>query len=830
MLNSIWRDLKLAARNLAKAGAFTFVCVISLGIGMAPVIAVPYGMRILTQEPPDLDTTTLVELVTTPQGARQASSRWSYPDYLDLKNANTGIDLFGWADGDVTVVVDPAASGAPIVPGAVFVSTNYFSALNVSLAQGTGLRETTDPIVVVSHAFWQRRLGSDPAAVGRQITINKAPYTIVGVAREEFGGHLGFQDTSLFIPLEFHPRILADTNIRFDRSTDWVHIHGRLAPGVGIEQARSAVVALTAQLAKDYRATNEFKAGTVAPYHTIGSVDGSELNVVRTFLQVLTVLPLLVVCLNIASMVQVRSAMRERELSIRQAIGASRKRLMQQLLAESVVLAAIGATLASLVLFNIPPLAAWWFDRPLPAFIERALRVDFWMIAIVTGLCLGTSLLFGWLPAARFSRPVIITVLKDDSGSGGVRVGRVQRVATALQIAIATPLLILSSITLDRVRATATDDLGFASETLYAAPLNLDAFENEDAWLRVRTAREALAQSSGVESVTLADGTPLDFRYRLTKVATVPGPQSSEAPITLGTHVTRIGDGFLDTLGIKLLRGRAFGAEDAPGTEGVTIVSQAFADRVFPGQDPLGKKLQFAVGEKTETVLTIVGVTADFPTSQMSTERRQILVPLSQHSNVHGDSVRVEDDRGSGPRLLLIARSASGEPETKMISELETVVRQIDPEFRSAGVITGVWLRKNSVNDFLTQSAVGGVVGGILLFLAALGIYGVVGLMVATRIREIAVRIALGASRKRVITMVLHDVVKLVLPGIFIGVLLAVAFIKLKGEDFGIPLSHLEPLGYVIGSAFAVLIAILSSYAPARRAASVQPMIAMRSQ
>jgi len=179
---------------------------------------------------------------------------------------------------------------------------------------------------------------------------------------------------------------------------------------------------------------------------------------------------------------------------------------------------------------------------------------------------------------------------------------------------------------------------------------------------------------------------------------------------------------------------------------------------------------------------------------------------------------------------MLVARSTPGAQEKAMTAALENVIRPFDAEFDPATIVTGTWLRKNSMDDFLTQSAVGASVGGVLLLLAALGIYGVVGLMVATRIREIAVRIALGASRRRVMGMVLFDVVKLVLPGVFIGFLFAFAFIRLKGDDWGIALSNLEPLGYLAGCVIALLIALVASLGPARKAASVQPMIAMRSE
>jgi predicted permease len=827
MLMGIWRDVTLAVRSLAGAPAFTFVCVLSLGIGMVPVIAVPYGSRIFTMEPSGLNTDGLVEVVTTPQGPRQASSLWSYPDYVALRDATTGMSAIGWAPAEVDVTLD-ASLGGETTAQALFVSANYFTALAVPLAQGAGFRDTTEPLVILTHDFWQRRLGADPAAVGKSIVINEVPHTVVGIAPETFSGHLGVMMPGLFVPLERHPRILADTTVRFDRGTEWVNLHARLAPGTSIEQARGAVGAITAQLAREHRATNEFRAGTVEPYHPVGALQASQVGVIKGVLQTLASLPLLVVCLNIAGMVQVRSAMRERELSIRQAIGASRGRLIQQLLAESVVLAALGAVLASLVLFSIPPVTAWWMGQPLPEKIAGALQVDLQMIGICVGLCLGSSLVFGWLPAARFSRPVIITVLKDDAGGGRARVGRMHRVAVALQVAIATPLLVLSGMTLDRVRATATDDLGFDSESIYAAPLNLDAFEDEHAWLKVRTAREALSGSNGVAAVTLADGTPLDFRYRITRVATV--PSAHEAPRVAPVHVTRVGDGFLETLGIPLLRGRTFGVEDGAGAEGVVIISQALADRMFPGGEAIGQTLAFAAGEKTERALTVVGVTSNFPTSQMSTDRAQVLVPLAQHSNVERDSVRVNDDLGGGPRLMLIARSVPGEPAMQLTTAIENAVRELDPEFHPSSIITGVWLREKSVNDFLSQSMVAGVVGGVLLLLSALGIYGVVGLMVATRIREIAVRVALGASRRRVVRMVLIDVIKLVTPGVAVGLLIAVAFVRLNGEDFGISLSNLEPLAYVVGAAIAVLMALGASLAPARRAASVAPMVAMRSE
>ncbi len=233
----------------------------------------------------------------------------------------------------------------------------------------------------------------------------------------------------------------------------------------------------------------------------------------------------------------------------------------------------------------------------------------------------------------------------------------------------------------------------------------------------------------------------------------------------------------------------------------------------------------FGNDEKTTQTLTVVGVSGDFPTAQMSSPREQLLLPLAQQPS---------------QELFLIARSRPGEPPQKMTATLEKAERDFNPENRGFGygddgatyptVVTGVWLRKNSMDDFLRESAVAAVAGSVILTLSALGIYGVVGLMVATRTRELAVRSALGASRRRVLGMVLFDVVKLVLPGVVVGLILTAAFIRLNGENMGIPLSNVEYLSYVVGAAVAVLVAVVASLAPARRAASVQPMVAMRSE
>lgn len=834
VIQGIWSDLACAARSLVKTPAFALVCIVSLGIGMAPVIAVPYLARIPSTPPAGVNTEGLVEVITAATKSGPAANSWSYADYQDLRNADTGIKLFAWATAPSAVAL-PGGLRMSLWP--MYVSTDYFETLGVALARGPGFAGQPDAVVILGYQFWQTHLDADPQIVGKTLKLDNVPYVVAGIAPDQFQGHLGFQGRELFVPLERYPGLVADNNARADRSKDWFRLHGRLSPGVSVAQASGAVAGVTAQLAKSFPSTNEFRAGLVEPYDPLGVRDRSQFLRMQALALTLTGAILLVVCLNLSGMMQVRSAMRERELSIRQAIGASRLRLARHLLAEALLLASVGGGLASLALFNAPTVISSLSGFPIPPQLREALKVDFSMIVICVGICFLTSLIFGFLPALRFSRPVIISALKDDAGAGGFRVGRVHRFTAALQVAIAVPLLVMGGISLDRVRSTATSELGFESDLIYAAPLNLD--DVPDAGFQIRSLSDNLAQASGIVSVTVADGLPLDFRYRAATVSLQAEANAEVTPVRV--QVTRVGDAYLSTMGIPLLAGRDFSNDDTGVSERVTIISKPLADRLSANgaaAEVIGKRLTFGLeatndsyaADELSQTLTIVGVTADFPTSQMSTEREQLLLPLAQHSNIGRNSVPVDDDDGGMPQLLLIARSVAGEQPQKITAALENVVRELDPEFKGDRMVTGIGLRRKSMDDFLTQTAVAGATGGVVLLLSALGIYGVVGLMVATRTREIAVRAALGASRSRVMGMVLLDVVKLTAPGAVVGLVLAAVLIRLNGENMGVSLSDAESFAYVVGAAIAVLVAVLAGLAPARRAASVLPMAAMRSE
>ena len=819
-------DLLRAARTLVKARAFTAVCVASLGLGMGVVIAILLLMRMVVGTPSGVNDDGLVELVIRPSGQLRAQAgtgmidTWSYPDYLDVRDAARGVVVTGWSRGEG--LFQPADHGAAIPVPAMYVSSNYFSTIGVTLPRGPGFTPVDDasraePEAIIGHRVWQVRFGSDPDIIGRAITINQTEYVVVGVTPEGFRGHvsgLGDSYYQLWLPLSRHPRLMASGSARFTRDAAWVRVVARLSEGTTLEQAEAIVHSAMVALAGRYPASNQDKAGGVEPYFPAGARLRSQIAFGRLMLFGLSGMVLLVVGLNISGMMLVRGAMRQRELAVRLAMGASRWRLVQYHISEALVMAVFGGSFASALLFGGPVIVAWGFDLWGPAI--DLFKPDPWLVLQCIALCFATTAVLGLLPALRFSRPSIIAALKNDSAGSGQRVGRLQRFTAAAQAGLAVPFLVICGVQFDQARVTAFADVGFKPQGLYAARLNLSAVARTEGEQRlfVRRVQENLAQAPGVVSVSVGDGVPLDFIYRNTRVA-----RAGESTFVTA-HTTRVGAGYLETLGTRLLVGRAIDANDREGAERVVVLSEPLARQLFPTGDPLGERVVFSLAGNEPQTYTVVGVTADLVSTQMGNPRPQLFLSLAQHA---------------APTVLVIARGAPSDPsmrgafENAIADGLRTISVQTEPDVVFRELITGEWLIENSRSDLLTSSAVGGTAAGVALVLAALGVYGVIAFMVATRTREIGVRVALGASRGRVLRDVLGDALKLVVPGIGVGLVLAVLWVRLADPAW-YPLGGVEPLVYSLSAATAFLVAVLAGIPSARRAAAVQPIVAIRSE
>lgn len=797
---------------------------------MGVVIGILVFLRAVLGTPPGVVENGLAELVVRPSGQLLAQAggaiidTWSYPDYLDVRDAARQMTVSGWSRGEG--LFQPA-DGLPVPVSTMYASSNYFSTIGVTLPLGGGFTPVDDASraeaeAVISHRAWQVRFGSDPDILGRTITVNRTEYTVVGVAPAGFRGHVaGLNEVyyQLWLPLSHHPRLAGADSARLQRDANWVRMVARLDSGTTVPQADAIVQSAMATLASRYPSTNQDKTGAVEPYSAPGARMRAQVGKGRVMILGLSAIVLLVVGLNLSGMMLVRSAIRERDLAIRSAVGASRWRLMRHHLAEALVVALLGGALASSVVFGGPVAVAWAFDMWGPAM--ELFRPDLAIALQCVALCFVTSLVLGLLPAIRFSRTSVIGAIRSDSSGSGRRVGRLQRFTAAAQAGLAVPFLVICGVQFDQARVAMITDVGFTPQGLYAAELNLSAIttSEEERRLFLQAAQDTLSQAPGVTSASVADGLPLDFIYRNARVA-------REGDGTFITaHTTRVHPGYLDTLGTRLLAGRMIDASDRADTDAVVVLSEPLARALFPAGDPIGQRISFAAAGEEHQARTVVGITADLVSTQMGNPRPQLFLALEQ---------------APASSVVLVARGTPSDPsmraafdhaiaEALRVTSAPPVVGGLSPDasgqFRE--LITGEGLLGNSRLDLLTSSGVGGAAAAVALALAALGVYGVVAFMVVTRTREIGLRVALGASRARVLRDVLGDALRLVVPGIALGLLLAVAWVRLTDPAW-YPLGGVEPLVYTLAAGTAFLVAVLAGIPSARRAAAIQPMVAMR--
>ena len=830
-LQSFRSDLIHAIRTLAKERAFTLVCVVSLGIGMGAFVALTTLGRAITAPARGVTDDGLVELLVVPQGPLReqagvwALERWSYPDYRALRDANLGMDVTGWSLESSEFGEPTPEQKTPQRVSTLYVSPNYFQTFGVSLARGAGFDVRRDdapsaaPTVVLSHDFWAGRLASNPDVVGTQVLIGGVPHTVVGVAPPDFHGHFHFfqaPPSLIFVPLEQHPRLRQEPGLRDDTAADWLRLHGRLFGGVRLSEARGRLSLVVSALASRYPSTHQYKSATVEPFASLGAAGRPQsMGIFRVLLGLAGVV-LLIVCVNISGMMLIRGATRAHELSIRAALGADRRGLAQHLFFEALVLAAVAGILSVGVLYGIPALIGWWMGTPVP----REIDFDATGALVAASLCLVVSVLFGLVPAMRFSRPGLLPALQQDAGRGGTHRIRVHRVAAMVQIAIAVPFLVVSGVMIDRVR---TAGYGFDVDGLAGARVPAPARAGDAGPLRA--AVEGLRQTPGVRAVAVADGMPIDFDYREFRVG-----RADDAAFATA-HVTHVGEHFLETVGARLQRGRTITADDRLTNADVTVISQPLANQLFPDDDAVGQRLTVPLDDGREREVTVIGVSGDFASSQLTTTRLQLLLPLPDVPGATSDTASA---------LHLIVRGAPGD-EPRLRSALENALRGLGveplPGVAFPGIVTGPELDEKSKADLVAEGTAVGVAGGLVLVVAALGILGVVGFLVTTRTREFAIRMALGSTRRRVFGLMLGDTAKLVLPGVAGGLVIASVLIRSVEDVMGTPLTlgpeplgAMEPVIYAAASALAVAVALLAGLPAARRATSIDPMAAMRTE
>jgi putative ABC transport system permease protein len=804
-------DLKFALRQLGKSPGFTFVVVLTLAVGIGINVAMYSIIHavLLSELPfPEAD-----RLVAISEAWRDNVSPTSYPDYLDWKAAQHSFDEIAVSRRDD---FNMTGNGEPERFSGLFVTASYFRVLKVPPMLGRTFLDEEDSVagvnpVVLSEHLWRSRFGADPNIVGRKLSLNTISCEVIGVAAESLSiirnpetarNSQGARNADLYAPFGFY----ADRPYMHTRR-DHLGFYGiaRLKHDVSIERARAELKVIARNLEIKYPDSNTDVSVAVSP------LQDSVVGTYRSMLWLLEAavgLVLLITCANIANLLLVRGAAREKEIAMRAALGASRGRLIRQLLSESVVLAFFGGALGCLLAFWSKDLIMFLSPHDFPRLQE--IRVDLSVLAFSAIITLATSLIFGFAPAWRLSNTEFTTLSKWVGGShperslGFVIVG---------QVAFVCVLLITAGLLTKTFRALQEEPLGFNPDHLLTVGIKLPSLKYNDAAQAAfhQHLLEKVEPLPGVASVAIDDDVPFSgFRHEENFTVTgQPEPRPGEQP-SAETHC--VSPDYFKTMGIPILRGRIFGRDDVLGKPLVIVIDEYLARTFFPHQDPIGQKLSQERLDKTKVRYTIVGVVPSVRHGEpgIAPKVPQIYWPAAQ---------------GSWLQTTLLVRTA-GDPRA-LLPSVRAAVHAIDPQVPFFAVRT---MDDAIAASIATQRSSATLVGGfsiLALFLAALGLYGVLAYSVTRRTREIGIRIALGSPRAKICGLIVRQGMIMVALGIFAGVIISVACSPLV-RHFVYGVTPHDPVMIIGVATLLVAIAILACWLPAWRAMNVDPMEALR--
>ena len=802
------QDLRFGARGLRNSPGFTTIAVASLAVGIGATTTVfSLANAALWRPLPVRDAASLVSVHERgPQGSRLHVL--SYPDYLDYRaHGEAFSDVLAWTEADASLNLDGRAEAAY----GMVVSGNYFSVLGVVPELGRLLTADDDkspgahPVAVISSGLWHSRFGGDAAVVGRTVKLNGHTFTIVGVTPREFTSTYGVFAPGFYVPLAMQGEIFADPDRFESRLSRYLKVTGRLKSGVSLRQAESALTVLDRRIEAAYPEQHSEEDReprpeiSLAPVGSFPADIGLALMGIAALLLAIVGFVLLIGCANVAGMLLARATVRRHEMAVRLALGATRRRLVRQMLTESALLfciaGAVGVVIAVVMVRGLGAIA-------LPSDIPFALdaRIDAWALGFALLLALVTGTLFGLAPALEGARADLNGALKD-APAQGVRRTRLRQAFVVGQVALTLVLLVGAGLAGRALRHAQTIFPGREPASVWTASLNPGQLGYGLARTRelYATLTERLAAVPDVEGVSLVRHLDVGGGYSRTNLV-VEG-------VELQPEYGAVAPGYFRTMDIKLLEGRDFVPADREGAPAVVVVNETFARRFWPEGTALGRHVVFGEDRPAE----IIGV--------VENGRHRILgeAPppfvygaFAQSENV--DMTLVWRQRGDG---------AAG------VAAVRREVEALDPNLALHAPMSLVGAVRQATLPWRIAGALAGVFGLIGLSLAVLGIFGLVSYTFRQRTQEIAVRVALGATRVDVFRLVMMQGVKLALLGIAIGAVLALGMTQaLTALLFGVAASDL--VTYAAVAALLVVVALVACWLPARRAARINPMIALR--
>jgi putative ABC transport system permease protein len=851
MLETLLQDLRFGLRMLRKHKGFTIVAVLSLALGVGANTAI-FGLlntALLKTLPVKDPQQRVFFMVATPQGM---GTGFSYPLFQQFNRNNhsfTGIIAANTASR--MRLAEPGAGGQAELVQAGRVSGNFFSELGVGAVAGRTLTESDDsptgaqPVAVISYHYWKRRFGLDPSVVGRKVTLDDFPFTIVGVAPPGFFGIEVGSNTDLWWPIRMTPQVIPGNQSLNDSGHRWLYLMARLKPGISVEQARAEMDVVYRQ---DLNQIAPERLSSLTPAQRRNYFErnikleagGTGFTWLRErikqpllILLIVVGVVLLIACANVANLLLARAAARRKEFAVRLAIGAGRFRLIRQLLTESLLLAVLSGTLGLLL--------AQWGARLLLAYLpaEQTATFDLAPDAKVLGFTLTvsllTSLLFGLTPALRATRLDLTSSLKD-AVSPGARLARLtpHKLLVVTQVALSIFLLVGAGLFVRSLQNLKNLDAGFDRENVVLFSLNTPSSYTLAQRVNVyQQALERFAALPGTRAASLASFSLLSGSGMNSNIA-VEG-YANRPDEDMDCHRLWVGPNYFATMGMTLLQGRDFGPRELKPQGGLftaqsnanqtptpqssaplaAVINQAMTRYFFRDQNPLGRRFSLQHGPLRGLPVEVIGVIKDakYYNLREQTPRTYYL------------SFFQRPREGQAGTMLL----RSFTDPANVTTAIRRTVQELDPQVQVMNLRTMSEVVDRSLLQERFVAQLGSFFSLFALLLASIGLYGVMSYATAQRTREIGIRMALGAGKSEVLRLVIGQGLKLALSGVAIGLAVALGLTRfLSGLPYGINPS--DPLTLVAVSALLIAVAFLSSYLPARQAAKVDPMTALRQE
>jgi predicted permease len=811
-MGRILNDLRYAIRILAKNPGITLIVVLSMGLSIGANTTVFTWLEsfVLNPTPVVRDSGRLVAVNSANKdGIGDEAEPFSYPTYLDWRDQSQSFEgLLAHISTRLNLRQPNEAQGEPV--WGEMVSGNYFDVLGVPAIVGRTftLNEERDAAheAVLNYSLWQRRFGADPSVIGKHLLLNGADVTIVGVAPQGFNGVLAAYGFDLWIPLTLQPALSAAKNRVNDRKDRWLQGTGRLKQGVTLAQANEELKVVSRQIS-EARGDVPITSSQVKLMRERFS--GPTFYPMFSLLLGVTGIVLLIACANVANLLLARASSRRKEIAVRFALGATRANIIRQLMIESLLLSIIGGFVGLLfALWAKDSLVLLFPPTPQPELLK--IEISGRIISFAFLVTLLTTVIFGLMPAMRASKVDLITVIKQEGrGVSGSR-SRIRSALIVAQVAMSVVALVSAGLFLRSLQSARSVDVGFQDPNhllLVTTDFNVAGFKRENGLVAADQLLERVRAMSGVGSASLSTTVPLGFSghtYSDTKIEGYVPPPDEQVSI----ERVVVSDGYFETMGIPLVQGRGITATDRNDAQRVAVVNETFARRYYPDHDPIGKRVDQGQGWAI-----IVGIAKDGKYRDLDETPAPVVYSSLQQWYVPGVTLHVRASGKANPKLL-------SEPVRGVFAVINANLPFLDPRTMAEHMSASMF------RQFFGASILS-VLAALALLIAAVGLYGVLSYVVTQRTGEIAIRMALGATPKDVLGLVLKEGLGMTIVGLVIGSLLSLAVGRLlQSQLLGVGAN--DPLSFA-GMAVVLLgVAMGACFVPARRATKVDPMIALR--